>query len=119
MTSKGTSSQTMRQYFVSAIAIASLVGAVVAYVPSAAAFTPAILLSFVAAVGAVVTALFGSVRLAVVTLLVVAATVLVSPLSSRWLAISRIDLVMVVCAAAIAAVSAVLFWDYRRRSASA
>jgi hypothetical protein len=109
----------MRRHFVSAIGITSLVGAVVAYVPSAAAFTPAILLSFVAAVGAVVTASFGSARLAVVTLLVVAATVLVSPLSSRWLAFSRIDLVMVVCVAAIAVVSAVLFWDYRRRSASA
>jgi hypothetical protein len=109
----------MRQHFVSAIAIASLVGAVVAYVPSAAAFTPAILLSFVAALGAVVTAVLGAVRLAVVTLLVVAATVLISPLSSRWFVISRIDWVMVVCAAGIAGVSAVLFWDYRKRSASA
>jgi hypothetical protein len=109
----------MRHHFVSAIAIASLVAAVVAYVPSAAAFTPAILLSFVAAFGAVVTAALGSVRLAVVTLLVVAATVLISPLSSGWLAISRIDWAMMVCAAAIAGVSAVLFWDYGRRSASA
>jgi DMSO reductase anchor subunit len=109
----------MRQHFVSTIAIASLAGAAVAYVPSAAAFTPAILLSFIAAVGAVIAALFGSVRLAVITLLVVAATVLVSPLSGRWLAISRIDLVMVACAVAIAGVSAALFWDYRRRSASA
>ena len=109
----------MWQHFVPAIAIASLVVAVAAYIPSAAAFTPAILLSFVAAVGAVASAAFGRVRLAIVTLLVVAATVLVSPLSSGWLAILRIDLVMVVCAGTIAAVSAVLFLDYRKRSASA
>ena len=109
----------MRHHFVSAIAIASLIGAVVAYIPSAAAFTPAILLSFVAALGAVVTAALGAVRLAVVTLLVVVATALVSPLSSRWLAISRVELVMVACAVAIAGVSAALFWDYRRRAARA
>jgi hypothetical protein len=109
----------MRSHFVSAIAIVSLATAVAAFVPSAAAFTPAILLSFVAAVGAIVTAFLGFVRLAIVTLLVVAATVLVSPLTSRWFAISRIDFLMVACAAALAAVSAVLFWDYRKRSASA
>jgi hypothetical protein len=109
----------MREHLVSAIAIASLVAAIAAYVPSAAAFTPAILVSCFAAAGAVTTALFGSVRLAIVTLLVVAATVLVSPLSSRWFAVSRIEFVMVLGAAVVVAVSAVLFWDYRRRSASA
>ena len=109
----------MRSRFVSAIAIVSLVVAVVAYVLSAAAFTAAILLSFVAAVGALATAFLGAVRLGIVTLLVVVATVLVSPLSSRWFAISRIDFLMVACAATIAAVSAGLFWDYRKRRASA
>lgn len=107
----------MRSQSVSAIAIVGLVLAVVAYVPSAAAFTPAILLSFVAAVAAVVTAFLGSVRLAIVTLLVVAATVLVSPFASKWVAISRIEFLMVACAAAIAAVSAGLFLNYRKRRA--
>jgi hypothetical protein len=109
----------MRQRFVSAIAIASLVLAVVAYVPSAAAFTPAILLSFVALIGALATAVLGSVRLAIVTLLVVASTVMVSPLFSRWFVVARVDFLMVLCAAVIAAVSAILLWDHRRRSASA
>jgi hypothetical protein len=109
----------MRQHFATAVAIGSLVVAVIAYVPSAAAFTPAILLSFIAAAGAVVAAFFGSVRLAIVTLLVVVATVLASPLSSRWFSVPRVELLMVLCAAVIATISAILFWDYRRRSASA
>lgn len=108
----------IRQRIESAIATMSLVAAVMAYVPSAAAFTPAIFLSFLAAAGAISTAAFGCVRRAVITLLVVAATVLISPLSSGWVTISRIEFPMALLAGGIAAVAAVLFRDFRRRSVS-
>ena len=108
----------MRRRLSSAIAMASLTLSVAAYVPSGAAFTPAVLLSFVAAIGAVVGAFQGFVRLGVVTLLVVAATVLISPIFG-WPEFSRIDIVMVASAASIMVVGALLFWDFRRRSASA
>jgi hypothetical protein len=104
----------MMQGCTSAIATASVVLAIAAYVPSSAPFTPAILLSFVAAFGAVATALLGFVRRATITLLVVAATVVVSPGFSRWIAFQRVDWVMLGCAVVIAIIGAVLFWDYRR-----
>jgi hypothetical protein len=100
------------------IAVVSLLVAIAAYVPSAAAFTPAVLLSFLAAIGAIVTVFAGFIRLGVVTLSVVAATVLISPIFG-WPEIVRVDLVMVACAAAIVVVAALLFWDFRRRRASA
>jgi hypothetical protein len=101
------------------IAISSLLLAVAGYYPSAAAFTPAVVLSFVAAAGALVTAWLGFVRLAIVTLLVVAATVLVSP----WFFPSRIEpnvvRVMLGSAIGIAIVAFVLLWDFKRRRISA
>jgi hypothetical protein len=108
----------MQQRLGFAIAIGSLILSVAAYLPSVAAFTPAVLFSFVAAVGAVVTAFQGFLRLGVVTLLVVAATVLISPIFG-WSEFSRIDIVMAASAAGILVIGAILFWDFRRRSASA
>jgi hypothetical protein len=59
----------------------SLAIAVLAYFPSVAPFTPAILLSFLAFFGAVIAALSGAYRTAALTAYVVAATFLVSPIS--------------------------------------
>jgi hypothetical protein len=101
------------------ISTASLVLAVVAYYPSAAAFVPAIVLSFVAAVGAVCAAYLGSVRIAVVTLLVVAATVLISPLFFPVFWEPHMVRVMLGLAISIAAVGLILLWDFGRRRASA
>lgn len=101
------------------IATASLLLAVAAYYPSAAAFTPAIVLSFVAAGGALVTACFGFVRLAIVTLLVVTATVLISPWFFPSFGEPHVERVMLGSALGVAAVCFVLLWDFKRRSASA
>src|SRR5689334_9515515 len=104
----------MRRRTSQSIAIASLLLAVVAYYPSAAAFTPAIVLSLVAAVGALVTACLGFVRLAIVTLLVVADTVLISPWFFPSFAEFGAVPVMLGSALGIAVVGFVLLWDSRR-----
>ena len=109
----------MRQRVVHWIATASLISAIAAYYPSAAAFTPAIVLSFVAAISALVTACFGSVRTAVATLSVVAATVLVSPMFFPSFAEPHAVRVMLGSAMVVVAVGLLLLWDFRRRRASA
>ncbi len=88
--------------------------AVAAYYPSAAAFTPAILLSFVAAGGAVAAAYYGFVRIAIVTLLVVAATVLVSPVFLSSFFEPHIGGVMLGSAVSIAVVGLVLLRRQRQ-----
>jgi hypothetical protein len=109
----------MRNYVASSIATASLILAVAAYYPSAGAFTPAILLSFVAAGGALATAYFGFVRIAMVTLLVVAGTVLISPIFFPSFAEPNAVRAMLGSAICIAIVGFFLLWDFRRRRASA
>jgi hypothetical protein len=101
------------------IAVTSLVLAAAAYYPSAAAFTPAIVLSFVAAGGALVTACLGFVRLAIVTLLAVAATVLISPLF--FPSFSEPDAVPLMLGSVVVVmlVGFVLLWDFRARGAGA
>ena len=109
----------MRQRVVSWVATASMILAVVAYYPSAAAFTPAILLSLVAASGALVAAGFGRVRSAISTLAVVVATILVSPVVFPSLAEPRGSRLILGLAVGASVIGIVLFWDFKRRRASA
>ena len=64
------------------VAILSLVVALLAFYPSIIAFTPAIALSFGALFGAALGAFFGWKKLAILTIYVVFATVLVAPFYS-------------------------------------
>ncbi|OFE13172.1 hypothetical protein PHACT_08475 [Pseudohongiella acticola] len=59
----------------------SLILAIIAFVPSAATFTPAIFLSAFALAGAVIGMVAGAVRRGILTILAVCGTVVVSPLS--------------------------------------
>jgi hypothetical protein len=104
----------MRKAAASSVAVASLILAVAAYFPSAAAFTPAVLLSFAAAGGALATAYFGFVRLATITLLVVSATVLISPWFFESLTEPHTARVMLASVIGIAVVGFVLLWHFRR-----
>lgn len=101
-----------------AISSVSLGIGLIAFVPSAAAFTPAIFLSFVAFAGAMAGAALGAVRIGVLTLLVVASTVVVSPLSptERWFSSVRAEYWMVGMAVSWGIVAALLLAHYRRRS---
>lgn len=96
----------------------SLALGLVVFVPSAAAFTPAIFLSIVALVGAVVGAALGAVRTGILTLLVVASTVVVSPLSPTepWFSSLRAEYWMVGMAVSWAIVAERLLVNYRRRN---
>ena len=109
----------MRKAAAPSVAVASLILAFAAYFPSAAAFMPAVVLSFVAAGGALVTAYFGFVRLAIVTLLVVAATVLISPWFFGSLTEPHTPRVMLASAISIAIIGFVLLWHFRRHRAGA
>ena len=62
----------------------SFVLATLAFFPSIAPFTPALLISFFAFFGAMIGGLFGEIRLAILTLYIVIATFFVSPLS-QWI----------------------------------
>jgi hypothetical protein len=62
------------------IGVVSLALAVLAYVPSAAAFVPAIILSILALFGAILAALFRAWRTALITAYTVGATVIASPI---------------------------------------
>ena len=62
----------------------SLILAILAYLPSVAPFTPAILGSVIAFFGAIIGALSGWNRTAILTMYIVLATFLVSPISS-WI----------------------------------
>src|SRR5690242_13636398 len=106
----------MRQRISGAIAVASLFLAIAAYYPSAAAFAPAILLSFVAAGGALITACLGFVRLAIVTLLVVAATVLISPWFFPSFGEPGAVRVMLGSTLGVAIVGCGLVWNFWRRA---
>lgn len=90
----------------------------IAFVPSFAAFTPAIFLSVFAFVGAVAGAALGAVRTGMLTLLVVASTVVVSPLfpTEPWFSSVRAEYWMVGMAVSWAIVAALLFVNYCRRN---
>jgi hypothetical protein len=101
------------------VASVSLLIALLAYWPSAAAFTPAILLSFLAGIGAVAGLVLGAVRMSTLTLLIVLLTALVSPLISDIAGGARgAYLVLGVAPVAVVLFAALLFWDFRRRGAS-
>ncbi|MCH8335645.1 MAG: hypothetical protein IIC61_07100 [Proteobacteria bacterium] len=91
--------------------------AVVAYIPSAAAFTPAILGSLAAAIGALVAARMGARRLAVLSFYFIGATVVISPVFWNIDAFVRSDYLMVVLAA-IGLVVAGMLWRNHRRAPS-
>ena len=90
----------------------SLLFAALAYIPSAAAFTPAILLTLVAFVGSVIAAGFGSYRLAAVTLFLVGATFLTA--SHTFSGIIRVEYLMILLAGVAVILSAILYGQYKR-----
>lgn len=94
----------------------SLAVAVLAYYPSIAPFTPAILLSLLAFFGAVIAALSGAYRTASLTAYVVVATLLVSPIS-KWIE-RYVDLgYLVVGQAILGAVIAVALYRHYKATA--
>lgn len=64
----------------------SLVIALIAFVPSVGFFTPAIFLSVVAGLGAVISTMQGAFRTGILTMVVITCTFIVSPLSpsTQW-----------------------------------
>ena len=99
--------------------IASMIGrisfvlAVLAYLPSIAPFTPALLISFAALFGAVIGCSAGEWRLALLTSYIVGATCLVSPIS-KWIE-EYITLSLLVVGLVIGGiiVTVVLHMDYK------
>jgi hypothetical protein len=73
----------------------SLILALLAFYPSIAPFTPAILVSVFSFFGAIVGALFGEIRLAILTIYIVIATFLVSPVF-KWVEVYiRLDILVI------------------------
>jgi len=91
----------------------SLILASIAYVPSTAAFTAAILLTLVSLAGAIIAALLGALRLAAVTLFVVCATFILALRSFDGLV--RIDYLMVALAAVAVFFAGLLYGQYKRQ----
>ncbi len=92
----------------------SLALVAVAYIPSAAAFTPAILLTFIGFIGGIIAAFLGALRLAVVTLFLAGATFIVSTHSFTGLA--RVEYLMLAFAVVAIALALFLFRQYQRKS---
>lgn len=96
------------------VAITSLILAILAFFPSIAPFTPAIILSFFSFIGAIMGALSGWKRTAILTTYIVFATILVSPISS-WVE-KYVDLGFLIQSLLIlyAFLAAILFVNYRK-----
>jgi hypothetical protein len=84
--------------------------ALIAYVPSAAAFTPAILLSFIACATSAVAFWFGAWRIVILTVYICAATFIASPI---FIDIDDPALWMMAMAVIGICLSALLCWNYR------
>lgn len=69
---------------VDGVAILSLMSAILAFLPSIAPFTPALLLSVISFIGAIIGILSGWWRVAILTIYIVCSTFLVSPIFS-WI----------------------------------
>jgi hypothetical protein len=92
----------------------SLILASLAYVPSTGPFTPAILLTIVALVGAVVAALLSALRLAVITFFIVCATFIVASRSFDGLV--RIEYLMVALAIVAVVFGILLYGQYKSQA---
>ena len=90
----------------------SLVLTAVAFVPSTAAFTPAILLTFIGFIGATIAAVLGSLRIAAVTFFIVCATLIVTSQSFGGLA--RVEYLMLVFAAVAIVFGVALYAQYKK-----
>jgi len=97
----------------------ALVIASLAFVPSAAAFTPAIALSFLALAIAIVAACMGAWRTGILTIILVGATVLVSPAFFPRESLVRIEYVFVVAPMAVALLGLALRAQYKKGVKSA
>jgi hypothetical protein len=105
----------MRKRFGLYIGGVSLLLAAIAYAPSAAAFTPAIYLSLVAAAGAVVGLCFGAVRVTTLTFAIVFLTFLGSPLASQVFEGFRAPRYFLLSSAVgLVLFGGLLFWDFKR-----
>lgn len=97
-------------------ASASLMLAALAFIPSAAAFTPAIALSFLALISAIGAALLGAWRISALAIVLVGATALVSPVFFPQEEVVRVEHVFVGAPIAVALLGAVLYLHYRKHA---
>jgi hypothetical protein len=93
-----------------------LVLAAVAFIPSAAAFTPAIALSSLALISAIGAALLGAWRTSALVIVLVGATVLVSPAFFPREELVRVEHVFVGAPMALILLGAVLYLHYRKHA---
>ena len=105
----------MRQYSSGAwVGAISLILASLAYVPATGPFTPAILLTFIALGGAIITALLGALRLAVIIFFMVCATFIVASRSFGGLV--RVDYLMLALAIVAVVFGVILYAQYKRQA---
>ena len=98
------------------VAITSLILALLAFLPSIAPFTPAIIVSFFSLLGAIAGALSGWKRTAILTLYIIAATLLVSPMSSWIEQYIELGLLIILLVIAGSFLAVMLFIHYRKSS---
>ena len=94
------------------VGVISLILATLAFVPSVSAFTPAILLTLFAFIGATIAALLGSLRLAVLTFFIVSATFILA--SQSWRGVVQMEYLVVAFATMALVFGAALYGQYKK-----